>query len=80
MVQSQLPQSMETAVRIAKVQEQLADKGKGKYQKQQYPPRSYSTNTARTDPKPMTLMPSQLSNERQKRDYCKANNLCFYCS
>jgi hypothetical protein len=34
MVKSQLPQSMETAVRIAKVQEQLADNGKGKYQKQ----------------------------------------------
>jgi hypothetical protein len=80
MVQSQLPQSMETVVRIAKVQEQLANKGKGKYQKQQYPPRSYSNNTARNDPKPMTLMPSRLSKERQKRDYCKANNLCFYFS
>jgi hypothetical protein len=32
-VQSQLPQTMETAVRIAKVQEQLMERGKFKYNK-----------------------------------------------
>jgi hypothetical protein len=79
-VQSQLPQTMETAVRIAKVQEQLLDKGKLRYTKQQYPPKTYPNSVPKLDSKVQATAPTQLSKERQKRDFCRANNLCFYCS
>ncbi|XP_072147882.1 uncharacterized protein [Setaria viridis] len=76
-VQSQLPQTMETAVRIAKVQEQLLDR-------QKFRPNKFQTVykgsvTSKLDQKPLTPI-SPFSKERQKRDFCKANNLCFYCS
>jgi hypothetical protein len=79
-VQSQLRQTMETAVRIAKVREQLMERGKFKYNKPQYASKGYANNAPSLDNKPQAFVPTQFSKERQKRDFCKANNLCFYCS
>lgn len=79
-VQSQLPHTMETTVRITKVQEQLLDRGKFRHQKFNSSSRGYLNTTAKYDQKPPPAIPSQLSKERQKRDFSKAHNLCFYCS
>jgi hypothetical protein len=79
-VQSQLPETMERSVMLAKIQQQLLDKTKSKayksYQTQKYT-RYYPA--ARPESKQLAL-PSTLTKERQKSDYCKTNNLCYYCS
>jgi hypothetical protein len=79
-VQSQLPDTMERAVMIARVQQQLLERQKYKphrqYQSQKY---SNTGGFAKQDNKQFSL-PYTMSKERQKRDYCKANNLCFYCA
>jgi hypothetical protein len=59
-VQSQLPQTMETAVRISKVQEQLMERGKFKYNKPQYASKGYANNAPRLDNKPQASVPTQL--------------------
>nr|TKW10308.1 hypothetical protein SEVIR_6G154900v2 [Setaria viridis] len=79
-VQSQLPHTMETTVRIAKVQEQLLDRGKFRHQKFNSTSRGYLNTIAKYDQKPPLAIPSQLNKERQKRDFYKAHNVCFYCS
>jgi hypothetical protein len=71
---------METAVRIAKIQEQLVERNKSKYPKSAYASRSYTAAGSKPEPKPQFNAPSHLTKERQKRDFCKANNLCIYYS
>jgi len=76
-VQSQLPQTVDRAILLAKVQQRVLEKGKAKQQKlagtprqQQWPPR--------LDAKPGGSS-SSMSKERQLLNYRKANNLCYYC-
>jgi hypothetical protein len=69
---------MERAVMLDKIQQQLQGRGKPKYQRT-IPSQKYLTaSTHKTEPKQQSAV-SPYSKERQKRDYCKANNLCFYC-
>ena len=75
-VQSQLPQTVDRAILLAKVQQRVLEKGKAKQQKlagtprqQQWPPR--------LDAKPGGSS-SSMSKERQLLNYRKANNLCYY--
>lgn len=78
MVHSQVPQTMERAIMLAKVQQHLLDKGKVKSQRI-----TTSLKQPSYSAKPNTRSGATAvswSKERQKRDFCKANNLCFYCS
>lgn len=77
MVQSQLPQDVDRAILLAKVQQQVLEKGKGKMQKNpgiskanfnSFKPNQKSGNGTNT-----------LWKERQTLNYKKANNLCFCC-
>jgi hypothetical protein len=77
-VQGQVPATMERAIMLAKIQQQIQEKSRSR------PPRSYTGNrlTAIAHQKAETIKPnfvSQLPRERQLRDFCRANNLCFYC-
>jgi hypothetical protein len=76
-VQGQVPATMERVVMLAKIQQQIQEKSKGRGQRQ------YSNNKllTGTSQKPEFSKPpfvSQLPRERQLRDFCRANNLCFY--
>jgi hypothetical protein len=79
-VQSQIPQTMEHAIRIAKVQEQLIDRQKFRGHRQISGPKNYGGTLSKYEQKSAPPVSSLLSKQRQKREYCKANNLCFYCS
>ena len=76
-VQSQVPDTVERAILLAKIQQQVLDKGKYKWNK-------YAASTKPSTP-PLKLdqkggtSTSPLRKERQTRDFLKANNLCFYC-
>jgi hypothetical protein len=75
-VQAQVPNTMERAVLLAKIQQQLQERGKPKYQRT-IPSQKYLTaSTHKIEPKQESAV-SPYSKERHKRDYCKANNLCF---
>jgi hypothetical protein len=79
-VQSQLPDTMERVVMLAKVQQQLQEKLKYKPVRSYQPPKHLDQQAyQRPDNKQLTL-PVTLSKESQFRDYCKANNLCYYCT
>jgi hypothetical protein len=77
-VQGQVPGTMEKAVMLAKMQQTIQEKYRSAG-----PKSAHSTRyTISTTPKPeykSTPATPQLSKERQLRDYCRANNLCFYC-
>jgi hypothetical protein len=66
---------MERAVMLAKVQQQLAERTKSKFPRGPFTNRQGSS-TVRPDQK-LVPAPSTLSKERQKREFCKANNLCY---
>jgi hypothetical protein len=75
-VQSQIPDSVEKANMLAKIHQQILDIAK-------YKP--YRANTGKgqipvtkADLNPTTSR-SPLWKERQQRDYCRANNLCYFC-
>ena len=76
-VQSQLPQTVDRAILLAKVQQQVLEKGKTKNQKPSVPPRHQSW-AAKQDSKYSTPT-TQLSKERQILTYRKSNNLCYFC-
>lgn len=78
-VQSQVPKTMERAVMLAKVQQHLWEKGRLKFSKYPSTQRASSSQTSKYESK-QNGPTSTWSKERQKRDFCKANNLCFYCS
>lgn len=63
---------------LAKVQQTLLDKGKVKIPKANSSQKPFRYNATKTDIK-QSSPPMPMSKERQKRDFCKANNLCFYC-
>ena len=73
-VQTQVPPTLHCAIMLAKLHERALDKGKDKFLKNQHTSKLQTNNT-----KP-TIEPSTLWGERQKRDYCKANGLCYWCS
>lgn len=77
LVQSHLPQ---TNVRIAKIQETLMDKHKFRFSCSLASFRSQLSNPSKSNNRINSPPSSVLSKERQKRDYRRANNLCFYCS
>lgn len=76
-VQSQIPDTVEKAIMLPKIQQQVVDKGKYKWTRPTNQYRHNSTNT-RQDNRG-NLPNSPLWKERQTRDYLKANGLCFYC-
>lgn len=77
-VQTQIPETMERAILLAKIQQQVLDKGKHKWQKQTTWNRpSHHQPKIGTKPAPPT---TSLWKERQVRDYRKTNGLCFYCA
>jgi len=75
MVEAHRPPDVLQASILAKIQQRTVDRGKSKYPRQQYTPRPYQN---RTDPKPAPQS-SILWQDRQLRDYRKANNLCYNC-
>ena len=62
---------------LAKIQEQIQDRHKGKLLSASSSKSVFSSST-KSEPK-QTSGGSTLSKERQLRDYYRANNLCFYC-
>jgi hypothetical protein len=77
-VQAQVPSTMERAVMLAKIQQQSQEKGKSKYQRGSTAQKYLNTSASKSEHKQQSTI-SPYSKERQKRDYCKTNNLCFYC-
>ena len=75
MVEAHRPPDVLQASILAKIQQRTVDRGKSKYPRQQYPPRPYQN---KTDPKSAPTS-SNLWQDRQLRDYRKANNLCYNC-
>lgn len=70
---------------LAKIQQSIQDKARSKGHRLSAPFRQSITSTAKYDQRSQTSS-SQLSKERQLRDYCRSlrdycrsNNLCFYC-
>lgn len=63
---------------LAKMQQQILDKGKSKFQKYVVAGKPTSYSTTKAENKTSTFV-SHLGKERELRDYCRANNLCFYC-
>ena len=59
---------------LAKLHERAMEKGKDKFQKPQQTTKLQTSTTKQTTPT------STLWRERQKRDYCKANGMCYWCS
>jgi len=77
-VQGQVPGTMEKAVMLAKIQQSIQDKTKHTGSRFHQPFKQTSTTSAKYD-QPKSASPLQLTKERQLRDYCRTNNLCFYC-
>lgn len=73
-VQSQVPQDVDRAILLAKVQQQVLEKGKQKVQRNSWNPKSFSS-TQSVKNLPGT---SNLWKERQTLNYRKANNLCYH--
>lgn len=78
-VQSQVPQTMERAIMVARVQQNLLEKGRTRFSRVGGTQKFWGSTSGKVETKTQTPAP-QVSKERQKRDYCKANNLCYYCT
>ena len=76
-VQSQVPDTMQRAIMLARVQQQIVDSKPYKATKfQQFS--KFSTQSTKSDVRSNTST-SSLWKERQLRDFRKANGLCMYC-
>jgi hypothetical protein len=76
-VQSQVPETVDRAVLLAKIQQRIVERGKVKNHKQ---PPLFRAATSYNKPDSKNLTSSNnLWRERQLRDYRKANGLCFFC-
>jgi hypothetical protein len=76
-VQAQVPDDVDRAFLLAKIQQKIMDRSRSKLQKTGLSGRTGSSMT-RGEYKPQ--QPSgTLWRERQLRDYRKANGLCYYC-
>jgi hypothetical protein len=76
-VQSQVPKTMERAILLARIQQQVIDKGKTKWQR---------ASTSNKQPLDLQKGEAKLGNqistlwrERQVRDQRRANGLCYFC-
>jgi len=76
-VQAQRPRDVDDAKMLAKVQQQLLEKGKQKWNKSPAPGK-IQNGFQKSDSKPVPQQ-SSLWKERQTLNYRKANNLCYYC-
>lgn len=76
-VQSQIPQTVDRAIMLAKVQQQVLDNGKMRVQKNQGTGKTHFSFT-KQELKPQSNS-SPLWKERQTLNYRKANNLCYHC-
>ena len=63
---------------LAKIQQSIQDKTKHTGSRFHQPFKQASTTSAKYD-QPKSASPLQLTKERQLRDYCRTNNMCFYC-
>lgn len=76
-VQAQVPDTMDRAVLLAKIQQQLLEKGKGKGTKT-FGQIKQTGGPWKNDGK-ATTPNNLLWKERQVRNYRRDNNLCYYC-
>jgi hypothetical protein len=72
-VQTHLPDTVDQAALLAKMQQQSIDRNKTKYQKWN----SSKNTTTKADTQQQNISP--LWKERQLRDFRKANGPCYYC-
>lgn len=77
-VQSQDPATMERAIALARIQQQVLDRGKVKWSKTMNATKP-STSMVKSDSR---LQPNTgaLWKERLTRDYRRANGLCYFCA
>jgi hypothetical protein len=79
-VEAQLPESVERAILLALVQQEILADSKSWSHRPQLPTRADPTpGRADTGKQPMKLGNGELGRDRQLRDYLKANGLCFKC-
>jgi hypothetical protein len=77
-VQSQVPESMERAILLARIQQQILDRSKSKWQRVASTSRAFQ-QVNKGEGK-STTMSTNLWKERQTRDYRRANGLCYFCA
>ena len=75
-VQAQVPKDVDEAKMLAKIQQQLLEKGKHKWTKSSSTSK-FQSGSQKSEGK-STGQPSSLWKERQTLNYRKANNLCYY--
>jgi hypothetical protein len=77
-VQGQVRENMQRAVMLAKIQHTIHERRRYKSQRPAALFKPTSTTTSKSE---LRQQPQQLplTRERKLRDYCRANNLCFYC-
>jgi hypothetical protein len=77
-VQSQIPETLDRAILLARIQQQVLEKGKTKWQRTA----SSSKNTTQLQKGDGRAagQSSTLWKERQTRDYRRADGLCYFCA
>lgn len=76
-VQGQVPATMERAIMLAKIQQSIQGKAGYRTQKSSFHDKPAWLGNARTENRTVaSALP--MSKERQLRDFCRANNLCFF--
>lgn len=63
---------------IARVQQNLLEKGRTRFSIVGGTQKPWGNTSGKFESKKQAAV-QLASKERQKRDYCKANNLCYYC-
>lgn len=76
-VQAQVPKDVDQAIMLAKVQQQVLEKGKQKWSKP-FTSNKFQAGTQKGEGKSAGQQLG-LWKERQTLNYRKANNLCYYC-
>ncbi|KAJ1276202.1 hypothetical protein BS78_05G196300 [Paspalum vaginatum] len=76
-VQAQVPETMERAIMLAKIQQQLLDKNNQSSTKTQAHTKPSAGLPPKLESKP--VFNPALSRERQLRDYRRAHGLCYFC-
>jgi len=76
-VRTQVPRDVDQAILLAKIQEQVQERGKNKWNKNASP-QKFQSSGFKGDGKSVTPQTSMWK-ERQTLNYRKANNLCYYC-
>jgi hypothetical protein len=77
-VQGKVPTTMERAVLLVKIQQQIQDKSEHKMQRNFGQLRLTGTVTNKVEGSKAPIV-SQHPREKQMGDYYRANNLCFFC-